>query len=391
MSFLNPALFAILIPLAVLPLMLHLLNKGFPRHFKFPAIKLIRETMARRSKLHRWRHWVLLLLRTIFLLLLLLAFLQPMLRRFGSNPADRNGRQVLIVFDHSVSMEHKGDGPTSRERAIHEAAKLIDSLGADDTVNILVMEPNPTTCFVSFSKDTAEAKRFLNQLKPGFGRADVNLASSVAARLLSQPDARPEIYYLSDFERKKWANASFTALPPAVKLFFVDVGPAHRDNRAIRNARPSQTRMLAGDTVPLEITVGNYSAEPFNDHVTVTLDQRFSFAQEISIAPWSEEKISVPVPVGGPGVHLCEVILPPDALEYDNHFALTLAVQKKEEVLIVTDGADARKSGAYYLETALNPFENEAGSLLPRIISSEELSPARLAGVQKCSSPRSIT
>ena len=32
---------------------------------------------------------------------------------------------------------------------------------------------------------------------------------------------------------------------------------------------------------------------------------------------------------------------------------------------------------------ALNPFENEAGSLLPRIISSGELSPSRLAGVHK--------
>src|SRR5208282_980580 len=68
---------------------------------------------------------------------------------------------------------------------------------------------------------------------------------------------------------------------------------------------------------------------------------------------------------------------------FDNHFFLTLAVQEKEEVLIVTDGTDDRRSGAYYLKMALNPFENEAGSLLPRIISSEELSPARLAGVQK--------
>src|ERR1017187_2988776 len=160
MSFLSPALFAILIPLTGLPLILHLLNKGFPRHFKFPSIELIRATMARRSKLHRWRHWILLMLRTAFLLLLLLAFLQPVLKRFGSNPADQTGRQILIVLDHSVSMEHKGDGPTSRERAVHEAAKRMDSLGTEGTVNILLMEPNLTTCFVSFSKDIAEAKRF---------------------------------------------------------------------------------------------------------------------------------------------------------------------------------------------------------------------------------------
>lgn len=383
MSFLSPTLFTILAPLAALPLVLHLLNKGFPRHFPFPSIKLIKETMARRSKVHRWRHWILLLLRTVFLLLLLLAFLQPVLSRIGGDPADRNGRQILLVFDHSLSMEDKGDGPTSRERAIYEATKLMDSLGPDDAVNVLLMGPNPSTCFVSFSKDTAEARRFLNQLKPGFGRADVNLANAVAARLFSQAGTRPEIYYLSDFERKKWADVNFAMLPPAVKLFFVDVGPAHRDNRAILDARPSQTEILAGDTVPLEVTVGNFSGEQFNDRVTVALDKQSSFDQEVSIAPWSEEKVTVPISVGGPGVHLCEVHLPPDALEYDDHFFLTLAVQEKEEVPIVTDEPNQQRSGAYYLKTALNPFENEAGSLLPRIIPSGDLSPSRLAGVQK--------
>jgi len=298
MSFLSSGLFAILIPLAALPLLLHLLNRGFPRPFKFPSIELIRETMARRSKLHQWRHLILLLLRTVFLLLLLLAFLQPVLKRFGANPADRTGRQVLIVLDHSLSMEDRGDGPASRERAIHEGLKLMNSLGADDTVNILLADPSLLTCFVSFSSDVAEAKRFLNGVKPGFSRADINLANSAAARLIGQTAARPEIYYLSDFTRKKWAAASFKMLPPAAKLFFVDVGAARRDNRAILDARPSQTQMLAGDTVPLEVSIGNFSQEPFMGRVTVTLDKKYSFDQEVSIGAWSEEKVTVPVSVG---------------------------------------------------------------------------------------------
>src|SRR5207253_10745960 len=90
-----------------------------------------------------------------------------------------------------------------------------------------------------------------------------------------------------------------------------------------------------------------------------------------------------PVPESGPGVHLCEVRLPDDALECDNHFYLTLAVREKEEVLIVTDGPNDQKSGAYFLKTALNPFENESGSLLPRVISSSELTASRLAGIHK--------
>lgn len=383
MSFLSPELLALLIPLLGLPLVLHLLNRGFPGLIRFPSIELIRETCARRSRLHRWRHWLLLLLRTLVLLLVLLAFLQPVLKQWGANPADRSGRQVLLIVDHSVTMEARGDGPSSRERAAQEAAKLIASLGAEDTVNILLADPELATCFVAFSSDFAEAKRFLHQLAPGYSHADINLANAAAARLLGPTAARPEIYYLSDFTRKKWANANFKLLPPAAKLFFVDVGPSRRGNRAILDVRPGQTTMLAGDSVPLEISLANFSDAPFTGQVRVTLDQQPPVTQDVSLAAWSEEKVTVPVTVGGPGIHRCEVRLPPDALEADDQFLLTLSVLTKEEVLIVSDGAEERRSGAYFLKTALNPFENEAGSLLPRVIPARDLTAARLAGVQK--------
>ena len=124
MSFLSPALFAVLIPLAALPLVLHLLNKGFPRHFRFPSIELIRQTMARRSKVHRWRHWILLLLRTVFLLLLLLAFLAAgaeTFRRQSRRPERAPGFDRAWII--RSAWKHKGDGPTSRERAVHEAVE----------------------------------------------------------------------------------------------------------------------------------------------------------------------------------------------------------------------------------------------------------------------------
>ena len=139
-------------------------------------------------------------------------------------------------------------------------------------------------------------------------------------------------------------------LPPAAKLFFVDVGPGparqprHPGRPAFANARCWPATPFRWKS-PSAIS----ARDPFAGRVTVTLDKQFSFDQEVSLAPWSEEKVTVPVSVGGPGVHLCEVRLPPDALEYDNHFFLTIAVQEKEEVLIVTDAADDRRnSGAIF-------------------------------------------
>jgi hypothetical protein len=383
MSFLHPALFALLVPLAALPLVIHLLNRGFPSHFRFPSIELIKQTLAQRSRPHRWRHWILLLLRTAFLLALALAFLRPVLPRFGGDPTDTTARHVLIVLDHSASMEHRGDGPSSRERAVHEARKLIDSLAAEDKVNVLLMQSTPAACFVEFSQDHAEARRFLDALKPGLTRGDVLQSNALAARLLASASSRPEIYYVSDFQRRNWAHVNFTALPPDTRLFFVHVGPTRHGNRALLHARLGQAQLLAGDTVPLEITIGNFSPDPFEDRLVVTVDRHFHFEQDTVIAPWSEATVTVPVSVGGPGLHLCEVTLPPDPLDLDNRLHLTLSVQEKEEVLIITDEPADTRSGAFFLRTALNPFPNESGSLLPRVIGSGDLSASRLAGVNK--------
>jgi hypothetical protein len=146
-------------------------------------------------------------------------------------------------------MEHRGGGLSSRERAANEADKILATLGAEDSVNILTAGQAPQTCFFEMSRNHAEAKHFLSAIKPAFTRADFSQANAVTARLLAQNSNRPEIYYLSDFQRRNWANVDFTALPPSARLFFVDCAPPHPDNRAILGATLSQSQVLAGDTV----------------------------------------------------------------------------------------------------------------------------------------------
>ena len=383
MNLLNPALLSVLLPLLALPLVIHLLNRHFPKLFRFPSVELIKETMARRSQLHRWRHLILLLLRTAMLALLLLAFLKPVLPRFGSNAGGKGDRHVLIVFDHSLSMEHRGDGPSARDRALHEAGNLLGTLTPEDFVNVLLIGQPPASCFVEFSRNHGEARRFLERLKPGLTRGDVAAANALAARLISKAKTRAEVYYLSDFQRKNWSNADFSALPEGARLFFVDVGAKNRDNRAVLDVHSAQAQMLAGDTVPLEISLGNFAGQPFQDRITVVLDGRMSFDQDVFLAPWTSGKFTVPVVVGAPGLHRCEVRLPVDALEADNRYFLTLPALEKEEVLIISDEPPDKKGSAWFLKTALNPYDDLRGSLLPKIIPSRELTASRLAGVRK--------
>ncbi len=383
MSFLNSALLPGLVLLAGLPLLIHLLNLQFPRLFEFSSVKHIRETIAQRSRLFRWRHLLLLLLRTLFLVLLLLAFLKPLIPRFGSAADRQTGRSVLIVIDHSLSMEHKGGGVSSRQRAESEADKILAALGADDTVNVITAGQVPKSCFFELSRNHADAKRFVEELKPGLSRANFNQANALAARLLAKDAGRPEIYYLSDFQRRNWANVDFTPLPPNARFFFVDVAPPKPDNRAIIGASINQSQVLAGDTVTLEIEVGNFRDQPMQEPIKVVLDARTSFEKEVAVAPWSTAKVTVPVPPGGPGLHLCEISLAPDDLALDDRFFLTIPVMEKEGILIVSDTPDPEKDAALFLKTALNPYEDLAGSLLPDQVPAAGLTSAKLAAVKK--------
>ena len=326
---------------------------------------------------------MLLLLRTAFLALLLLAFLKPLLRRFDSKANQQAPRVVLMVIDHSLSMEHRGGGLSSRQRAENEAEKILATLGAEDSVNIITAGQVPQSCFFEFSRNHAEAKHFLSAIKPGLTRADFSQANAVAARLLAQGGRRPEIYYLSDFQRRNWANVDFTALPPSARLFFVDCAPPHPDNRAILGASLSQAQVLAGDTVPIEVEIGNFRDQAMQEPVKVVVDGHTSFENEVTVAPWSTAKVTLPVLLGGPGLHQCEISIAPDDLALDDRYYLTIPVMEKEGILIVSDTPDPQRDAVLFLKTALNPYEDQSGSLLPEQVPAAGLTSAKLAAVRK--------
>ena len=369
-----------------LPLLIHLLHRACPKVFEFSSVQSLRESIVQSSRLFRLRHLLLVFLRTLFLSALLVAFLRPILPRFGLGalgPPVTSGRVVLLVLDHSLSMEYQATGLSARQRAKTEAAKIMATLGPDDVVNAMVVDATPSLCQVEFSHRHAEVAGFVQAVPQGLGSANFTEANRLIARLLTQVDARMEIYYLSDFQRRSWAKVDFRLLPPQARVFFVDAGSGSRGNRAVLGATINQSRVLAADTVTLDVDVGNFRDEPMSEPLKVLLDGRVRIEKEVRIAPWSVGKVTVLLPAGAPGLRLCEISLAPDALPQDDRFFLTIPVVEKEAVLIVSDGGDSQKDTLRTLRTALNPYEHLAGSLLPEEVDAAHLSAAKLAAVRK--------
>ncbi len=139
MLFTNPALWAGALALVV-PLLVHLLTRKALRTLLFPTVRFIRKVQASQSAVYRLRHLLLMLVRTAFLALLLLAFLKPVLQNGTLSAGDRGESRhaVIIVLDASASMGYAGGGASPFARARLAARKVLDELGDSDLANLVV-------------------------------------------------------------------------------------------------------------------------------------------------------------------------------------------------------------------------------------------------------------
>lgn len=384
MNFLNPSLFWWLLPLVALPWIIHWLSRRFPKKFAFSSIEEIRRTLAGRSRLFRWRHWLLLALRTLALLVLLAAFLKPIIAT-RIHPSGKQ-RHLILMVDHSLSMSHAAEGATALSRAHAEVRRLLDSCDADDRFQLIRVDHAPSPAFPDFTTDRSAALDYLRDSPPPMTHADFQSANRLAAELSRRSGVTPDIYYFSDFQRRDWADVRFDSLPGKSRLYFIHTaGKSERENRAITRIELGEGAVIAGSEVEASIRVANYSPHPWTGKVEAGFGPGHLREAEIILTPWAESDVKIPLPVPDGGLLSLEATLPPDALPADNRHSLVIRVQEREEVALLTGPAEDPSSPApsLFLTTAVNPFEDEKGSYRPRHLTPGELHPTSLASTRR--------
>jgi len=381
MVFLNPGLLALLAPLLALPLLIHLLSRRTSRPLYFPSVRHLKVSMTRSAALYRWRHWLLLILRTCLLALLIGAFLHPVLQRHGTVSREAE-RIVLVMIDHSLSMQHRAGGESADQRARTEAERILGTLGEGDRVNVIRVGPEPVAAAHQPTLDFAKVRQFIRSGDAGVGRADFTRANRRYGTVPLEAETALDIYYVSDFQRADWAGVDFRDLPAEARVFFVDVGAKARGNRGIGKFRLSGESVAAG-LVTVEAEVANFSSTPRDETVSLLLDGRPLGEKPVYVAPNTSARIEILLVLPEPGKHLLELRIAGDDLALDDRFHAVVDVDEKEEILLLTSESEAADTAATYLEAALNPYLGASGSIQPRRLTTGRLTAADLAPVTK--------
>ena len=260
--------------LVALPLLLHLFARPRPRRFPFPSLMLLERAQRQSARVRRPRHWLLLLLRTLWVALLFGVFLQP--RWFSDRQAaDAGGeaRTVIVVLDATASMRAREGAQSRYARASAEAVELLGQLSANDRANVIRVRAVPAAAYPEPGVNKAflidDIRRQPCTLEGG-SLAD---ALRLALPQLARATGPREIIVLSDFPAGAW-NPDTITLPPRTTLRLLPVAESAPDNQAVTALRVLPAVPVAGQEFTLEAEVANFSDAPVRRDLLLRIGER---------------------------------------------------------------------------------------------------------------------
>jgi len=384
--FTNPALWIGALALTV-PLIVHLLTRRSSRVLIFPTIRFIRKVQASQSAIYKCRHLLLLLVRTVFVALLLLAFLKPVIENNTLRAGDdREARHaVIIVLDASASMGHAGGGFGLFSRAKLAAERILDELRDSDLANLIVASASPSASFLEPTANRFHLKGDVQIAGLTQERADLDAALAEAVRQLSKaPGYRKEIHLISDFQRSNWAPVDFAKVPKDVKVVFVSVAGSETDNFAITEVALQPPSPARGEEVEVLCKVANYGRQSKQLPLQLKFSDQKALQRELDVPANTTAATSFRLRVNQTGAFEGELSIPDDALAVDNRRFFTLDVSDRIRVAVLSD-EDRNDPGAghRFLFRAINPNpDRDAGGFAPTLLSSSQFDKFAASGAQ---------
>ncbi|HEY3789629.1 MAG TPA: VWA domain-containing protein, partial [Urbifossiella sp.] len=201
------------------PLVIHLLFRKRYQIVPWAAIRFL--LAAERRHRRRIDQWLLLALRTLALLLPLLAmaaaaeWAEPWWQRISPGKIDSISTvprtHHVLVIDGSLSMTARtDDGRTRFEQAVGQAESLIKNGNAGDGYSIIYLAGTVQTVVPGPSNAHDKVLKELGKLKPTHAAGDMAPAlPAIADALARSPRSYPrrQVTFFTDLQRSAWASA----------------------------------------------------------------------------------------------------------------------------------------------------------------------------------------
>ncbi len=360
MNFINPLLL-LFAAAASVPLLLHLFNRQRIKVIEFSTIKYLRNLQKTRMRKLKIRQILLLILRTLILLTVAIAFARPTVEGgYFQALGGKSTTTAVVLMDISASMGAESDRGTLFEREVDAARKILNSFTQKEKSTILAFGSDVIYDSGKPSSDFERQKQLLASMAPSSSAANPALAFSQAFELLqASSDPNLEIYLISDLQGDAWKTFEFNLfgdkrLP--FKLFVTNIDPGALDNVSVDAVKFPNQIVTPGRDFSLQADVVNYKKELSADLlVALELDGKKVAQSNLSLPPAGSGMVSFSQEAGRAGFMYGQVGIDDDDIMEDNRYYFGMRIPSLTSIALITDNEE----DAYHLQQALAPLAGE--------------------------------
>lgn len=194
LSFINISILSLLVAIAI-PVLIHLFNKQRKKKVTFSSIRFLKSLEKNRLKRLKFYEYLLILLRTVLILTLVLAFARPTL--ISKSALVENGARstCVILLDDGINMRRFDDKGNRFFRAVEIVHRIKAQYDSQDQVFVFPTS-NPQKKFKS--------ENFNHGLESSYRMGNWRLSIKEAEEIFNNnPNFNRELFIISDFQFQK--------------------------------------------------------------------------------------------------------------------------------------------------------------------------------------------
>jgi hypothetical protein len=349
-----------------LPLYLHLLRRHTTTPRPFSSLMFFERRTQSSIRHRRLRYLLLLSLRLAVLLLIVLAFANPYLKRTAVSASGNN--QLLLVVDNSFSMRTG----TRLADAKREAISVLASRSGATPAQVAALGSR-LQILTQPIQDSATLRAAVQSIEAGDSRSNYAELARAVRSLSEGTRVRIELHLFSDMQKTSMpANFAELSLPPNVTLVLHPVAKSAQPNWTVESVR-APGRVWDTKKARVEATIAGYQTPTATRTISLIVNGRKIASQSVEIPAGGRVNVefqSLDVPYG---LSRCEMQIDGgDALPADDTYLFSVERSDPQPVLLVHEPKDTRSP--LYFGAAL-------GSTAEASFSFESLTTDRVAGV----------
>ena len=325
-----------LLAAALIPLLLHLLNRKKLKVIPFSSVRFLKELQNKRLRQIKLYQILIIIVRMLFIIFLVLTFARPAVRYFFTAGGGNARTTAVIILDDSYSMQTQSGMQSYFDRAKESLKTILKSFNKRDNVTVLIPLADSLRRFlISEDNPFPFARIKAGNFSPNFS-ASLFEAENIFTRF---PNYNRELYLISDGRISEMAlsdSARHVFKRLKARVYYVPIATGIPFNNVSIDTASIRSRLLElQKPVAVSVTLENHSSD--DKQVTISLfDGSRRLAMQLTTIPGKNKRqVTLHFSPNHAGFFPLKLEIDDDDLLIDNTYFLSLFIPEEIPILYV--------------------------------------------------------